>query len=501
MPKSPPTNPQPDRDRFVLPALAAVMLVAVALRFYNLGGPSLWSDEFLTLGIASGPVDTIARAVRQAEQTPPLLHYFMHYWISAYGVSEFALRVPFALCGVGAVWMTYRLARLLYTPREGVVAAALMAVSSFQITYSQEARVYAPFMLVALWSCCAFVRLIRTGGRKHQISYVLATGLLYWLHLYAVFVVAAQMVAWAFTYLRRTHVAGDDINARPTIDRQGADNDDSATAGGASRLTPRIWLTCTLVALALFAPWMPTVLQWVGSATQSFWIQPMTRWFLPQTYAQYAGSAVLLACLLALDVLGMVKTRRRWKSVFLVALLTFPVVIPYVVSLTVRPLFVHRYGIAAAAGLFILAARGCTALPGRAARGFVLLALLALSAVSVYPALRDGPANKPDVRSATAFVARAAHPGDVILLNSYANSIFVYYLRDTDTTQYRMAYDPQEIPPAGSVPPDTQLYTLSLRGPDGNYPTAYKSLAADRGWQFQDTREFHGVLMDRFTRK
>lgn len=478
MPKTAaPNPPQSAPDRFIIPVMTAIMLLAIALRLYNLGGPSLWYDEMLTVSIASGEAETIPQAVRQAEQTPPLFHYFMHLWIKTYGLSEFAIRLPAALCGIGVVWMIYKLGSLLYTRREGCIAAMLMAVSAFQISYSQEARVYAPLMLVALLSCYAFVKLIQEGGPKHQVAYILTTALLYWIHLHSVFIIAVQQVTWFYLWI--TH--------RKTPDQL--------------KLTPRIWLTCSFIALAFFTPWMPTVYYWVTQAAHAFWIAPMTAKFLPETYSLYAGSAIMLALLLCLNVFGMIKTSNRWKAIFLIALLILPVLIPYIVSLLIRPLFIPRYAIVTAAGLYLLAARGLTALSNKLAQAAILLILLTISAINVYPELRDGPPNKPDVRSATEFVLQNAHHGDVILLNSYANSIFVHYLRDVDTTNYRMTYETKDLAPASSVEPGTQLWVLSLRGVDNNYPMAFKELAIERGWTAANTQDFHGVRLDRFTRK
>jgi uncharacterized membrane protein len=467
----------PATDHLIVVAMTAIMFMAIGLRLYHLGGPSLWYDEFLSVSIASGSVDTISPAVKQAEQTPPLFHYFMHFWIKAYGLSEFAIRLPAAICGIGAVWMIYKLGSVLYSRREGCIAALLMAVSPFQISYSQEARVYAPLMFVGLLSCYAFVKLVQTGGRKNQVAYVLATGLLYWIHLHSVFIVAVQQITWIYLCMR------------------------SRKSGEALKVPPGVWIACSVIALALFAPWMPTVYYWVTQAAQAFWIAPMTASFLPATYALYAGSAVMLVLLLALDVCGVVRTSERWKMTFLIALLVVPVLIPYVVSLTIRPLFIPRYGIITAAGLFLLAARGCTALPSKAVQAIVLLILVSVSVVNAYPELRDGPPNKPDVRGATEFVIHAAHHGDAILLNSYANSIFVHYLRDVDTTNYRMTYETKDIPAARSVEPGTVLWVMSLRGVDGNFPMEFKKVAMERGWQQADTRDFHGVRLDRFTRK
>lgn len=460
--------------------MAAVMLVAIALRLYNLGGPSLWYDEFLTVSIASGPVENIPQAVKIGEQTPPLFHFAMHgwFWLTDYNPSEFSIRLPAALCGIGAVWMMYVLGSVIYGRREGCIAAMLMAVSTFQIAYSQEARVYSALMLFALISSYFFVKLVQAGGRTHQIGYVLSTGVLYWIHLHSIFVVAAQQAACFYLW----------ISERKRNE--------------ALRPSPRVWMICTILALALFAPMVPTVVFWLGKATgKDFWIGPMGAWFLPHVYAVYAGSVVMLVVLLVLASCGVCKTKERWKSVFLIALLLIPVLIPYVVSLIVRPLFVDRYAIAAAAGLYILAARGSAALPNNLARTIAVLLLLGQSAFNVYPYLRNGPANKPDSRAATAYIMQTAHRGDVILLNSYANSIFVHYLRNDDTTKYRMTYETGDVPTASSVEPGTRMWVLSLRGPDGKYPTAFKTVAAERGWRLTETREFHGVELDRFSGK
>jgi mannosyltransferase len=461
-------------------AMAIVMVAAIALRLYNLGGPSLWYDEFLTVSIASGPLENIPQAVKIGEQTPPLFHFLMHgwFWLTDYNPSEFAIRLPAALCGIGAVWMMYLLANAIYGRREGSVAAMLMAVSTFQIAYSQEARVYSALMLMALVSSYFFVKLVQAGRFKNQIGYVLSTGLLFWIHLHSIFIVAAQQVAWFYLWISQRK------------------------RNAALKPPPQVWIICTFLALVLFAPMIPTVWFWLHKATgKDFWIGPMSAGFVPHVYAVYAGSVVMLVLLLVLASCGVCKTAERWKSVFQIALLLIPVLIPYVVSLIIRPLFVDRYAIAATAGLYILAARGCIALPNKVARAIAVLLLLGLSAFNVYPYLRDGPANKPDSRAATAYVMQTAHHGDVILLNSYANSIFVHYLRNDDTTKYRMTYETNDMPTAASVEPGTRMWVLSLRGPDGKYPTAFKTVAAERGWQLTETREFHGVELDRFSGK
>jgi uncharacterized membrane protein len=77
------------------------------------------------------------------------------------------------------------------------------------VNYAQEARAYALMLLLALWSCELFVRLIeRPPTRRREVAYVIVTALLLYAHLYGIFVIAAQH--------SRTLDAGIDSAARKT---------------------------------------------------------------------------------------------------------------------------------------------------------------------------------------------------------------------------------------------------------------------------------------------
>jgi mannosyltransferase len=446
----PPRAPQPAAasttgdaqhdDRLMRWALAAILLLAGCLRLYNLDRLSFWFDEFLTLTIAGEPLAKIPAAVRQSEQTPPLLHVLMHGWIKLFGVSEFAVRSPAAVFGIAAVWVTYLLGLALFGRREGLVAALLMALSGFQIAYSQEARVYSLLLLVALTSSLFFVKLLREGGTLNQVAYVLATGILYWTHLHAVFVVAAQQVTWL--YLRFAPSSATDVD-RPVV-------------------STRRWAVLSALSVALFAPWIPTVVYWFRSVSHGFWIPPMGTGFLPHVYALFAGSAILLAPMLLLSAWAVYRTPDRWKVVFLASLALLPVLVPYVASLLLRPLFVHRYAITAAAGLFLLVGRGLTTLPERGSALVMLALMTTLSAISI-PAVRREVDNKPDVRAASRYVSDSAHEGDYILLDGgAASTTLLQYLHAEGMGRFTVVLDPAQLPAAGTVPPQTTLWSISV---------------------------------------
>jgi 4-amino-4-deoxy-L-arabinose transferase-like glycosyltransferase len=469
---APPTDPV---DRHVRLALIITLLVAATLRLYNLGGPSFWFDEQLTITLASERLEKIPSVVRQSEQTPPLLHVIMHAWLGSFGLTEFWVRLPAAIFGTLAVWATYLLGAALFGRREGLVAALLMTVSGFHLAYSQEARVYSLLLLMGLLSSLAFVKLLREGGRNNQIAYVLATGVLYWTHLHAVFIVAAQHLTWL--YLRLSPATTHETH-RPRIS------------------TPR-WILLSTLSAAIFAPWIPTVVYWLRSVSQSFWIPPMGPGFLPHVYVLFAGSAVGLVALLLATAWGACRTPERWKIVFLVSLALLPVAVPYVASLLLRPLFVHRYAITASAGLFLLAGRGLTALPDRRVQLLALAGMVGLSVASI-PAIRREVDNKPDVRNASWYVADHARDGDVIFLDGgNANATLLQYLNGQDIGRFTVIVDAKKLPAAPATAPQTNLWSISVI-PRGTADTP-PAQPARSGWQASAPESFDGVTVRRWT--
>ena len=133
-----------------------MLAIAAGLRFYDLGGQSLWSDEGNSVALAGRPLGQIA-ADTARDIHPPLYYWLLHLWIGAFGTSEFALRSLSALLGVALIVAIAELGRRLYNAVTGLVAAAIATLSAFQVYYSQEARMYMLLALLAALSFLAFV--------------------------------------------------------------------------------------------------------------------------------------------------------------------------------------------------------------------------------------------------------------------------------------------------------------------------------------------------------
>ena len=70
---------------------------------------------------------------------PPLTYWLIAASSSIFGLTEFAIRLPIVLMGIGSIWFTYLIGKLLYGPKGGLYAMVLMAFSVQLLAVKQYA--------------------------------------------------------------------------------------------------------------------------------------------------------------------------------------------------------------------------------------------------------------------------------------------------------------------------------------------------------------------------
>lgn len=139
-----------------------VLLLAFAVRVYQLDTQSFWNDEGSSYVQATRSFAEIAENAA-ADIHPPAYYWALHVWRGLVGESEFALRYLSVLAGVLTVAFAYGYGLRLYpSQREvgaiiGLTGGLLVALNTFQIYYSQEARMYAA---LAFWGTASFWALV-----------------------------------------------------------------------------------------------------------------------------------------------------------------------------------------------------------------------------------------------------------------------------------------------------------------------------------------------------
>ncbi|OHA05729.1 MAG: hypothetical protein A2934_02610 [Candidatus Sungbacteria bacterium RIFCSPLOWO2_01_FULL_47_10] len=158
--------------------LAVILFVAAIVRFVNIQSGDPIGDEVLYSFRAIGMMDfdeaefqTTPREWFDPEvpwwtyfsfhDHPPLVFFVQHVFISAFGETVFAFRLPSAIFGVLSVFLIYRIGAMLFSPTAGLASAAVLAVTANHVFISrvglQESYVIF-FMLLAYYFFLASLR-------------------------------------------------------------------------------------------------------------------------------------------------------------------------------------------------------------------------------------------------------------------------------------------------------------------------------------------------------
>jgi mannosyltransferase len=173
--------------------VAGLTVLAGVLRFATLGVQSYHHDEIVTASrILRDGFWHAMDAVGFSESAPPLYYSIAWPWTQLTGTGEFGLRSVSAVAGIATVPVAYLLGAELSSRRAGIVAAALVAVNPMLLWYSQEARAYALFVLLAALSLLYFVRALERGSRRDSLAWGIASALALGTHYFAAFPIAAE---------------------------------------------------------------------------------------------------------------------------------------------------------------------------------------------------------------------------------------------------------------------------------------------------------------------
>ncbi|MGH2894506.1 MAG: glycosyltransferase family 39 protein, partial [Solirubrobacteraceae bacterium] len=186
----------------ILIAVAGLVGVAAALRFYGIGHQGFWFDEANTAQLVQFSPGKMLGLIPHSESTPPLYYCVAWVWARLWGDGEAGLRSLSAVAGVIVVPVAYVTGARLMTRRAGLIAAALTAFSPLLTWYSQEARSYSMLVLLTALSLLAFAYARETPAPRLLALWVLTSGLALATHYFAAVTVVPE-AAWLLAQHRR----------------------------------------------------------------------------------------------------------------------------------------------------------------------------------------------------------------------------------------------------------------------------------------------------------
>jgi 4-amino-4-deoxy-L-arabinose transferase-like glycosyltransferase len=389
--------------------LALIFGVGASLRLYALDFQSLWQDEGLQFYVATQ--NSFSELFHQTRSFHPPLSFIINHVFLLMGESDFFLRLPSALLGIASLPILYVLARELTSKKAAVFAVFVLAISPFHIWYSQDSRMYSQLLFLSLLSSVLLLQALRRGEVSWWIYYVIVSAAGMYTHVFMGLALAAQFL-WVVVY-QRQHLLR------------------IMASGFAVALLFLPW--------ALFLPWVTGFARNVsadglvlalasdGRARFSWPVVPYTVFvysagfslgpsvaelhvdksfrfilaFLPSITVVMSVSVILLG----IGIWAIKKSYGARAAMFCLLGLFIPLVGTALYSLTPRAGFNVRYTVTAFPYFCLLVGTGAASL-ARANKTFGALAVVALigiSAASLYNRFTNPRYANEDIRSAVAF--------------------------------------------------------------------------------------------------
>ena len=345
----------------------------------NLMTESLWGDEaFSALAVQKNLLSMLSVVMK--DTAPPLFYLTGYVWGRIFGFSEVALRsMTLALMLLTAIFAGLIVAQIDKNRIKAVLAGMMVFASPFLIPFAFEWRMYALLAFTVTASTYFFI------SKKWFWYVVFALAALY-THHFAVFTVFAQGIWFMVTEFPYRK--------------------------------PKLWLVAIKPFLWIvfgYSFWLyPMYLQIQRVRGSGFWLSVPKLSDLFDLVYRFVTNGVAESWRLPVAVAGAVLLiTKDWKRVWkdwlgLLLIFSAPIILSYILSQIITPIFYDRYLLSAVVGVSVLLVLGTR-------KQFVLVSMALLL---IYGLLSWNVFNSPKkrpFREFAAFVKTEIRPGDFLL--------------------------------------------------------------------------------------
>ena len=416
--------------------LAAILLLGLFLRTYCLTCESLWLDEGFSVEWASkDPAGIITSA--SSDVHTPFYFLLLHYWMGLFGSSEAAIRSLSLIFSFLSILIIYRIGESLFDKKIGLLSSLFMALSTFHIYFAQEARPYALVIFLTLLSMLYFQRHLESNSKRDTLLYIILTSLMFYTHIFGLFIILAQNM---FVFSIRTRKPIRELLK---------------------------WIKVQTILFIVILPWFLIILfrlsDLIGNQSVIGWLPAPSLLYILGTFGEYFGyyyvypweglstslpniisiiSAIVAFIVLCLVANSLIEIRdkriilpekNRKKLYMLVLWLFVPILVPLIISLTIKPIFWPRFTIIASPAFYILASVGINKINRKHVRIILIAVIISMSMVNAYRLHTD--INKEQWREAAGIIQEMSLDNDILVYYQFftINGPIDYYL---DTSKY-----------------------------------------------------------------
>ena len=472
------------QEKRMLWAMFALSIIALILRLWQLN-TGLWIDEVLTL------VDFVRRPMGQIVTSFPSQNQHMLYSVIArfsfdlFGESNWALRIPSVLFGIGSIWALFYLCRTILSSKEAIFASTLMTFSYHHIWFSQNARGYTGLLLATLIATWAWLSALRDPRLKWWVVYGISIVGGMMIHMTMAFVVASHAIVYLVfaLYPKLSKDRGPGVN----LERR---------AGWAPFV---VWALSATATLQLYALALPEFLT-VGiheESRNSEWTNPI--WVIKESIDNltigFAGISIVVLGI-AFVVFGWTRIFNRDRRVALIV--SLPSIMSGATMLLLgHNLFPRFFFFSMGFGLIVII-HGAIELPKFLAgfatsirpdssllnrTGFALASLMIIASAVTVP--RNYMLPKQDFVGAKNFVESQLSGNEEVVAVGLAGDMYAKYF----APDWRVTNDPDELKRLQRETTPWLVYTLSPE-----LKSFHPQIWATIQENYQTVRSFPGTL-------
>lgn len=407
-----------------------ILILGLVLRLKDLGKPTLWFDEVVSVYNAG---KNIAAIIEAEVNLPPVYNIFLHFWIGFFGKSEFAVRFPSLLFGLGIVFFIYKLAGKLFSRKIGLLSAFIATIAPYQVYYSQETRMYSLVTLLCLLASYSFLKAIEDKKNKFWVLYIVFLTLSFYTHYYALSMSLFHGLFLLFFWKKEKKIFYK-------------------------------WGLAQFITVILFSFWVPVLFKSItsGGIAWASWLLkefgPLTQlgfiffvftvgysavtYFPPQNLSEgikifanlpFSGYLVIMTFLtvffISVGLFGLQDKKWKKNSLFIVFYLFTPVISAFIMFFILKQqLTATKYLIIASPPFYILLALGLTGTRNKAFKGILFLLLIGVMGCSLYNFYYSPKLGKGQWFKVADYIESNSEGDDLIVIHKpYLDIAFNYY--------------------------------------------------------------------------
>ncbi|GAA3367760.1 hypothetical protein GCM10020367_65540 [Streptomyces sannanensis] len=367
-------------------------LATLAMTMYRIGRPQMGGDELASWDIAGRTAEQLLGTVQRVDAVLGAYYFMLHAWMTVFGESATAVRMPSALAMIGAAVCVALTGQRLFGRRAGLAGGLLFAVIPAVSRFGHEAR---PYALTLLAVSLATLMLLRALDRPRSwwrwTGYALCVEFIGLMHLVALTALLGHLLAAIF---------------RGRQERRA------------------LWGFC-IAAVTGVACVVPVILLGRSQASrQLYWIAKPDGWGLVDIWPQIFASALCAGAVIMLAALAW--RERNDTLLWCTALAVLPPLVIWVASHGQISYFYFRYMLFTLPAWAVLAGAGLAAAVRFKAALAAALAVLALLTLPVQKAVRETFEHhlglSMDFEGAARAIRKYYAPGDAVVYDRMEDS-------------------------------------------------------------------------------